>query len=306
MSFFEALLSGSNAKERSAKKACVIAIAVTAVLLAVALIALLICQIAGVSASNTPEDEPETLDEAIKLGETKTIELSDTAIFTGNLLTLNDNNPYKGTPTLENIEERRSESKPKAFISLFDKKDDFEATAETANSLFAMVNDCNAALNDDNLVLTNAYNVNSVSSQKAVYSSGEVIALSYCHEGSTKDIRPIGENPKYDWIYKNAYKYGFAPLTPKSNEFRYVGVTHATAIKNKGLSIDNYLKQLRSATAEAPIKLNVNGSYVAYFCPINNVVIPKNATEDAYQMSGDNLSGVIVTVNMSKIGGIAE
>ena len=306
MSFFEALLSGSNAKERSAKKACVIAIAVTAVLLAVALIALLICQIAGISASNTPEDEPETLNEAIKLGETKTIELSDTAIFTGNLLTLNDNNPYKGNHKLVNIEDTRKAGDPVAFISLFDKKDDFEATAETANSLFAMVNDCNAALNDDNLVLTNAYNVNSVNSQKAVYSSGEVIALSYCHEGSTKDIRPINENQKYDWIYKNAYKYGFAPLTPKSNEFRYVGVTHATAIKNKGLSIDNYLKQLRSATPEAPIKLNANGSYVAYFCPINNVVIPKNATGDAYQMSGDNLSGVIVTVNMSKIGGTTE
>ena len=201
MSFFEALTSGSNAKERSAKKACVIAIAVTAVLLAVALIALLICQIAGVSASNTPEDEPETLDEAIKLGETKTIELSDTAIFTGNLLTLNDNNPYKGTPTLVNIEDTRKAGDPVAFISLFDKKDDFEATAETANSLFAMVNDCNAALNDDNLVLTNAYNVNSVSSQKAVYSSGEVIALSYCHEAAYGDVltveRATGENGVY-------------------------------------------------------------------------------------------------------------
>lgn len=302
MSFFEALLSGNNAKERSAKRTCAIAIAVTAVLLAIALIALLICQISGVSASsNEDEDETETLDAPVNLGETRTIELGETAIFTGNLLTLNANNPYKGKPSLINIEDARKDGDPVAFISLLGNKNNFEATKETANALFAMVNDCNEALDDDNLVLANAYNVNKIDSQNAIYSSGEVIALSYCHEGSTTDTRPINENQKYDWIYKNAYKYGFAPLTPKSNEFRYVGVTHATAIKNKGLSIDNYLKQLGSATAEAPVKLNANGSYVAYFCPIDNVVIPKNAPDGAYQISGNNLSGVIVTVDMSKL-----
>ena len=247
---------------------------------------------------NVDRDEKNEQEDVIDIGETKTISLSENAIYTGNLLTLNDTNQYKGTPELVNIEENRKANG--AFISLFGNKQKFMATADTANALFKLVSDCNKALgeegkDDDNLVLSCAYNIDEISTQKAIYSSGEAVAISCCYEGSTTDIRPINEVDKYKWIYRNAHKYGFIAVSSGSNEFRYVGLTHATAAKSKGLYLENYLKQLKNASIETPMQLN--DSTIAYYCPINDVKVPKNYS---YEKSGNNVDGVIITVYLNK------
>jgi D-alanyl-D-alanine carboxypeptidase len=295
MSFLEALLDGSNAKERQKKHICAIAIAITAILLVVALIAFAICQIVDATANNNSDEEKDTVEETVDLGETTAKQLSETAIYSGNLLTLNDNNHYKGEPELINIESERKANG--AFISLFSKKTVFEATPDTVKALCDLVNACNKALNnDDNLVLSNAYDTSAISTQSGLYSSGEAVAFSCCFEGSTSDIRPINEVEKYKWIYSNAHKYGFVAVSAKSNVFRYVGVTHATAAKTKGLYLDNYLKQLKNATIDSPVTLNVNGNIIAYTCPISDVKVPNNYK---YDISGNNVDGVIVTVYLS-------
>ena len=301
MSFLEAILSGNNAQETKKKQICAIAIAATAVLLVICIIAFAICQVVDIT-SNLTNKEKDTgeIEDSIDFGETTSIELSETQIYSGNLLTLNDDNHYKGEPELINIEDARDEHG--AFISLFGNKNFFEATPKTAQALFDMVVDCNKALaedgsDDDNLVLSGAYNVNEISTQKGVYSSGEAVAISCCYEGSTQDIRPINEVPKYKWIYNNAHKYGFVPVSANSNVFRYVGVQHATAARSNGTYLNTYLKKLKNATVEAPLTLDANGTSVAYYCPINDVKVPKNYD---YDISGDNVGGVIITVNLSK------
>jgi hypothetical protein len=65
----------------------------------------------------------------------------------------------------------------------------------------------------------------------------------------------------------------------------------------KGLTFDKYLNQLKSATPESPMKVDASGSYIAYYCPISNVTVPKNYS---YEISGNNIDGVIITVNVSK------
>ena len=301
MSFLETLLSGNTAKERKKKQICAIVIAATAFLLAISIIAFAICQVVDATmhlTSNKEKDDTET-EAPVDLGETTTIQLSEEQIYSGNLLTLNDTNQYKHTPNLIDIETARKERE--AFISLFGNKGLFKATSQTAQALFDMVVDCNKALSedgkeDDNLVLANAYNTKEINSQNSIYSSGEAVAISCCYEGSTADIKPINEVSKYKWIYQNAHKYGFIAVSKSSNVFRYVGVQHATAAKSQGLYLNNYLKKLKQATIENPMKLDVNGTAVAYYCPINDVKVPKNYS---YVISGDNVNGVIITVNLT-------
>lgn len=294
MSFLETLLDGNNAKERKKKQLCAIAISVTALALVIALIAFAVCQVVGISAGNGEEKETTVEKETVDLGETKSIQLSENAVTTGNLLTLNDNNRYEGDPEVINFNKERA--KLDAFISLFENKELFEATPATIEAACKMVIDCNTALSDDNLVLLNAYTVNN---EKGIYSSGEAIELGFCFEGKTDaDNRlSISEDKKYDWIYDNAHKYGFIAESSKSGVFRYVGKLHATAAKYNGLYLSNYLKALKNATVEAPLKLNESGSYIAYTCPINDVKVPVNYS---YEISGNNVDGVIVTVNLSK------
>lgn len=301
MSFFEILLDAGNARERKKKQACAILIAITAILLVIAIIAFVICQVVDATAEKEPDDK-ETQEAPISIGATATKQLSEEAIYSGNLLTLNDSRHYKGRPELLNVESQRKEMN--AFISLFGNKANFMATADTVKALCNMVTDCNKALdNDDNLVLSGAYDSSAISTQSGIYSSGEAVAISCCFEGSTQDIRPINEVAKYKWIYNNAHKYGFIAASANSNVFRYVGVTHATAAKANGLYLDNYLKQLKNATAEAPMKLDAMGSCIAYTCPIANVVVPTNYS---YEISGNNVDGVIVTVNLKSAANAGE
>ena len=159
------------------------------------------------------------------------------------------------------------------------------------------------AKKDDNIFISGAYDISEVGTQEAVFSSGEAIELSYFHDYASNGIndqRSISGVDIYKWIYANAHKYGFVAISSSSNIFRYVGTIHATAIKNKGLSLDNYLKQLKNSTVDNPMQLDASGSYIAYYCPIKpepDVKIPKNYS---YEISGNNVDGVFITVNVSK------
>ena len=304
MSFFETLIDGSNEKERKQKKLCAIVILVTAVLLVIALIAFTICQVVAATSNNNSDKEKDTEEETVNLGETTVKTLSDTAIYSGNLLTLDSSHRYKGDVDVVNLQQR--EDRPKnsegknAYTVLPAVQSKYHATEETAKALNKMLKAFYDAKKDDNLFISGAYDTSKIDDQDAIYSSGETIALSYFHDyaaNGINDQRTIAGVDTYKWIYANAHKYGFVAVSSNSNEFRYIGVTHATAMKTKGLSLNNYLKQLKNATPDSPMQLDASGSHIAYYCPIDDVKIPKNYS---YEISGNNVDGVIITVNISK------
>ena len=304
MSFFETLIDGSNEKERKQKKLCAIVILVTAVLLAIALIVFTICQVVDATSNNNSDKEKDTEEKTVNLGETTVKTLSDTAIYSGNLLTLDSSHRYKGDVDVVNLQQRtdrpKTEANENTYSVLSAVRDKYHATEETAKALNKMLKAFYEAKKDDNLFISGAYDTSKIDDQDAIYSSGETIALSYFHDYATNGIndqRTIAGVDTYKWIYANAHKYGFVALSSNSNEFRYIGVTHATAMKAKGLSLNNYLKQLKNATPDSPMQLDASGSYIAYYCPISDVKVPKNYR---YEISGNNVDGVIVTVNLSK------
>ncbi len=94
-------------------------------------------------------------------------------------------------------------------------------------------------------------------SLKINYISGAFGNKDYKDEGSIYDVE------EYEWIYQNAYKYGFVQVSDAENEtniFQYVGFAHARYIRDKQksskenfYSIDDYLAELKAATAEKPL-----------------------------------------------------
>ena len=305
MSFIDALLSGNTQRERRQKTMCAIAIAITAALLVIAVIVFAVCQIAGISTNTDSEkDTDKESTPKVELGETVERQLSPEAVYSGNLLTLNSTARYKGEVETVNLQERKDRPKTdtgeNSYTVLKADRTRFYATEETAAALNKMLQAFYNAKKDDNILISGAYDTTAITSQDAVFSSGEAIALSYFHDYATNGIndkRSIAKVDTYNWIYANAHKYGFVAVSAGSNIFRYIGVTHATAMKTRGLSLDNYLKQLKNSTPDIPMTLNANGTYVAYYCPVSNVQVPKNY---AYEISGNNVDGVIVTVNLSK------
>jgi D-alanyl-D-alanine carboxypeptidase len=120
--------------------------------------------------------------------------------------------------------------------------------------------------------------------------------------GSTQ--MKMSEAPEGKWIEKNAWKYGFILRYPKDKthvtgiqyepwHIRYVGLPHSAIIQEKNFALEEYINYLRE---EKNLTATVNGEeYKVTYYPIeasNAIKVPKNST---YEISGNNIDGVIVT-----------
>lgn len=118
----------------------------------------------------------------------------------------------------------------------------------------------------------------------------------------------------FEWIDQHAHEYGFIIRYPNSCEhfgdeynrskrlhIRYVGVVHATAIKERGVCLDEYLADLRTNHKNYDKALEVkvgNKTYNVYYYAYsaNPTSIPVLKNNKGYEISGDNMNGFIVTV----------
>ncbi|MBG9796676.1 M15 family metallopeptidase [Brevibacillus laterosporus] len=109
------------------------------------------------------------------------------------------------------------------------------------------------------------------------------------------------------WLKKNAYKYGFILRYPKEKvgitgtqyepwHYRFVGWPHSAIIREHGFVLEEYLDYLKT---EKSISFNVHGEkYDIYYYPVSNnesstIKVPANRI---YEISGNNIDGVIVTI----------
>ena len=120
----------------------------------------------------------------------------------------------------------------------------------------------------------------------------------------------------YQWIYDNAYKYGFVLRYPEAKSgvtgvtyepyhFRYVGVAHAEYMTKNNLCLEEYLDLIRdSHTKSSPLYFKGEDGieYMVYYVPastdnLTGVSVPKEDNAGVkYSVSGDNKAGFIVTV----------
>lgn len=129
---------------------------------------------------------------------------------------------------------------------------------------------------------------------------------------------PMGGYLEADhWIYENCHKYGLVARYPADKVditgvsayaycFRYVGVAHATYMKEHNLCLEEYLGLLKSSYSSGTnLKINAadGNAYEVYYAPasmaddLTQFRVPVNFN---YTVSGDNDSGFIITVNLSE------
>ena len=123
------------------------------------------------------------------------------------------------------------------------------------------------------------------------------------------------ELEEHHWIYQNCHKYGFVIRYPEDKAdvtgisdysycLRYVGVAHATYMKENNLCLEEYTALLANrATKENPIQIQAadGNQYAVYYVKAEKDVTTLEVPKDyVYSISGDNVGGFIVTVHLSE------
>ncbi|MGF9700722.1 M15 family metallopeptidase [Paenibacillus sp. MABNR03] len=118
-------------------------------------------------------------------------------------------------------------------------------------------------------------------------------------------LTTMNEAPEGAWLEKNAWKYGFILRYPKDKvsitgiqyepwHFRYVGLPHSAVMYKNNLVLEQYLDLLKE---KENITVEVEGEkyHIRYYQVTRDttVYIPEHGQ---YEISGDNMDGVIVTV----------
>lgn len=118
------------------------------------------------------------------------------------------------------------------------------------------------------------------------------------------------------WINANCQNYGIVPRYPDGHSahtfvdsyqtaYRYVGVPHAVYMSGQGLCLEEYVERLRTEYTERHLTVAVGeAKYEIYYVPVSTeadtltaVPVPSNYE---YTVSGDNIGGLIVTVDLSQ------
>ncbi|MGD2276290.1 VanY-A/VanY-F/VanY-M family D-Ala-D-Ala carboxypeptidase [Bacillus wiedmannii] len=119
-------------------------------------------------------------------------------------------------------------------------------------------------------------------------------------------LTKMDRTPEGKWIEKNAWKYGFILRYPSDKtdvtgiqyepwHIHYVGLPHSAIIQEMDLVLEEYLDYLKE---EESVSVSIDGQkYKISYYPISqNETIDVEIPVDAhYEISGDNIDGVIVT-----------
>lgn len=119
------------------------------------------------------------------------------------------------------------------------------------------------------------------------------------------------------WLEENAHKYGFVQRYPEDKKgttlvsdytyaFHYVGVAHATYMKENSLCLEEYVSLLKKDHSDGKEMLEITGAdganYAVYYVECRSgdkINVPKDSN-NTYTVSGTNNGGVVVTVKLAK------
>ena len=305
------LIQSGNAEQQKKKLIAVYSIIVTMVVLVVLVVALCVTSIVLNGKNNGEEPstdagvENEDASSGIPSGYVETT-FDASQLYSGSLILVNETNPVNAASTntyllLQNYPDRPKTAEGSNTYTVDVKES--KATPEAAKALNDMLRDYYKQNKDDNLVVHSADGD----------SSGMLLEFKYFvnYTAENQDLTKAGIYgvTKYNWIYENAYKYGFINLAEESAEnaepknanlFRYVGVAHATAMKQKKLTtLESYLNYLKADTSvsKALSISTAEGKMRIYYCAADATAYVSEKNE--YTVSGNNVDGYIITVNTS-------
>ena len=141
--------------------------------------------------------------------------------------------------------------------------------------------------------------------------TGKIIDF-YVWDGKTRGN--LDDAEVFKWVYDNAYKYGFIHRYSAAKQditgvdyepyhFRQVGYAHAYYMEKNDLCLEEYLDLLKTDhTADKPLEFagDDGNNYMVYYVAAGEGETTKLSVpaEYTYTVSGDNMGGFIITVNV--------
>lgn len=315
MKKFSVFLEGDSNERQQKKKLTLALIYVTVAVIACLLVTLFVTSIVN----KKPADE-EGGGGASGEPAMTTVTIAPENLYSGTLILVNnvdgghefkfENNPASKLVSMSGTKK----------YTLRDKS--FLANATALSAFDNMMNGLYTNVKDAKIIVTAAYRTKEEQDKLKVpggYSdshTGMLFALEHLNESSEGETSttPVSSLDKYDWLYKNAHKYGFVVRYPADSTkatgvsnydyaFRYVGVAHATYMYQNGLCLEEYLDVLQALGDGASLSINAadGKNYEVYYYKASesplDIEIPEKV---AYEISGDNEAGYIVTLPQSK------
>jgi D-alanyl-D-alanine carboxypeptidase len=263
----------------------------------------------GNSGNKTPTGTPD--DERVNWG---SITVTNTDVHKGDLLIVNNDHVYHFPATDDHLAEIYAQlvsHSPRTYQQGLSKYMDKDALL----ALDTFLTDFCTETGKNNVLIRYAYR--SEEDQKAFetqpgysdHHTGLGCQLKYTVEGRNYEL---STDPTYNWLYENAHKYGFVVRYPAdktdktgiadySDYFRYVGVAHATYMHANNLCLEEYVELLKGYTHKKPLGISAaDGKYYEVYCvEVNGSATVKVPTNYNYTQSGNNVGGIIITVDRS-------
>ncbi len=255
-----------------------------------------------VSSGSSDEQDPSKLPGGELTWEEKTV--STEVTLSGHLLLVNHTHEY-------------TFPKNESHLTNVTKSDNYktgEGIQMDATALKA-ADEMLTALGNKNVELKEAYRTAQM--QEALSSSTKP-GFSDHHTGLLCRIE--GDEQAQAWLLENAHTYGFVQRYPEGKSettgvpsypaaFRYVGIAHATYMKENNLCLEEYIAYLQAnVTADKP--LSIKGAdehdYEVYYYAVSGDTTVKYPTNAAYTVSGTNDGGLVITVDRTAAVGSSE
>ncbi len=296
-----------------------ITLIVMASLLAVLFICLFALIIASINKDDSDDDKNDDSSINISDMEFEDMEINRGQTQSGTLILVNHDHEYvfPTDPSLVNIAEYKAEKKEQDSNSYYQLAvNTLMLDSEAMENLHAMTKAYFDETGKSHLNITAAYRTLADQEGRTPapgfsdHHTGLLVALKIIEHGTTYELTDPDYESVYKWICDNAHKYGFIMRYPEekssvtnvnsyTHAFRYVGVAHATYIKENNLCLEEYIEQLGTVTFKKPLEIKGGdgNSYFVYHYECDGetteIKVPKNAD---YTVSGTNDGGVVVTV----------
>ena len=263
--------------------------------------------------------------------------VNNDVLYSGNLILVNKDHEYAGKDSepdnLTSMYQYSTNSKGKMIFALTDSS--VSVSQNFAVALKNMITDFYKKSKNNTLMLRSGYRT--VQQQKELYdedtqSTGSASTkynkegYSESHTGLSVDLGINKDGyPTYKgtgdfkWITDNAAKYGIITRYTKDKQsitgieaepwhLRYVGVPHAEIMSKNALCLEEYEDFLKGYSYDKPLMYTSsdNIKYGIYFTKAGkektNIQIPldDNDQQYAYEISGNNIDGFIITVNLGE------
>lgn len=290
----------------------VLAACIVFVLLLLTLAIFLFCSLAD-ALNDTPAqtgDPSGNQQGALPSGSTVKVTKSNEDVSKGVLVLVNEDHYYDPASAPDLVTIDGTQGTPKVYTVL-DSTWKYNRTALQAFNEM-MTKYYQLSEGDDTVRITSAYRTAADQAGKAT-----PVGHSDHHTGYCLALRNVLGNylESGHYVYTNGHEYGFILRYPDGKEtitgvseytycIRYVGVPHATYVYQNGLCLEEYVELLQRDYANGS-HLKIKGAdgndYEVYYVPASSGSVTTIDIPDgyAYEISGDNVGGFIVTVNLS-------